>query len=386
MEFQRFSLRYGKTIVYFGVESAKNLETMVCRYKRVYIVTSRSAARVSKALYDILNILNMCNTTYEIFDEVKPNPMYSAIEQVAEEIKKFNTDVVIAIGGGSVIDSAKIASAIAICGGTVKEYVLENKQICGTKPLIAINLTHGTGSEVNRYAVATIDTPRTKFGIASEYFYPLASIDDPKYTLSLPLNQTIYTSLDAFYHVYEAATGKDTSPFVLAVAEEAVKHIVYWLPKVVKNPSDIESRYWLLYSSMLAGIAIDNSRAHLIHAIENVISGINTDLPHGAGLAILGPHAIKYIHRAVPEYSYRILKYIDPHIKPEKDYAEKASKIVAEFQNIIGFKERLSDYGFKENDIDVITTTVFKYLTYGLKLTPFNVKEDDIRNILLESI
>uniref|UniRef100_A0A7J3MWF4 Iron-containing alcohol dehydrogenase n=1 Tax=Ignisphaera aggregans TaxID=334771 RepID=A0A7J3MWF4_9CREN len=386
MKLQRFNVRYGRTVVYFGPESFKNLENVINRYKRVYVVTSRSAAKVSGALGDILSILSSYNIEYEIFDKIEPNPMQYIIEQLADELIEFSAEAVIGIGGGSVIDSAKIASVLSICGGNIKDYVYGVRQIHGARPIIAVNLTHGTGSEINRYAVVTIDAPRTKFGIASEYLYPLASIDDPRYTLSLPQKQIVYTALDAFYHAYEAATGKDTSPFVLTLAEEITKHVVNWLPIAIKDPNNIEARYWLLYSSMLAGIAIDNSRAHIIHAIENVLSGINVNLPHGAGLAILGPQATIYIHRAVPEYSYRVLRYIDSGIRPSRDDAEKVGKAITEFQQMLGLKEKLSDYGFKEEDADTVVDAVFKALGYSLRLVPFNVREDDIRDIYLKSI
>ncbi|MEM1916567.1 MAG: iron-containing alcohol dehydrogenase, partial [Ignisphaera sp.] len=386
VELQRFNVRYGRTVVYFGPGAFKELESVINRYKRVYVITSRNAAKISRALDDILSILSSYSIEYEIFDKIKPNPMQYIIEQLAYELIEFNAEAVIGIGGGSVIDSAKIASALSICGGNVKDYIYGVRQICGARPIIAVNLTHGTGSEINRYAVVTIDSPKTKFGIASEYLYPLVSVNDPRYTLSLPQKQIIYTALDAFYHAYEAATGKNTSPFVLTLSEEITKHIVNWLPIAIKDPNNIEARYWLLYSSMLAGIAIDNSRAHVIHAIENVLSGINVDFPHGAGLAILGPQAAVYIHRAVPEYSYRVLRYIDPSIRPLKDDAEKAGKAIAEFQQMLGFEEKLSDYGFKEEDADIVVDTVFKALGYSLRLAPFDVREDDIRNIYLKSI
>lgn len=383
---REFTIRYGRTVVYFGVEVVKKLRNIVQKGLKMFVVTSKSAARVSGALKDFEQVAQELDISYEVFNEVKPNPHYTIVEQLAENIKRFNPDYVVAIGGGSVIDSAKVASALAVCGGNVRDYIFAGKHICGAKPLIAINLTHGTGSEVNRYAVVTIDNPQTKFGIASEHFYPVVCFEDPRYTVTLPLNQVVYTSLDAFYHAYESATGRDTSPYALMLAEEAVQHIVKWLPIAVKSPNNLEARYWLMYASMLAGMAIDSSRAHLIHAIENVISGINTDLPHGAGLAMLGPSATVFIHNAVPEYSSRILKHVYPSIRPVKDDAEKAGKAVELFQKLVGFNERLSDYGFDEKFADIVVDTVVNVLKYNLRLAPFDVEAEVIKSIFLKSL
>jgi len=382
----KFILRYGKTVVHFGSQAINELKNVVQNYGKVYIVTTKNAPRVSGALGDVTSILNELNITYDLFDEVKPNPSASLIEQIADDIRMHNPDVVIAIGGGSAIDSAKISSALAVCGGSVKDYLFGGKHICGAKPIIAVNLTHGTGSEVNRYAVVTIDSPLTKIGMASEYFYPMVSFNDPRYTLTMPHEQIVFTSLDAFYHVYEAATGRDVTPFALMLAEETVKLIAQWLPIAVKEPQNLEARYWLMYAAMLAGIAIDNSRAHLIHAIENVLSGLNTKLAHGAGLAILGPRVIPYLHRVLPENSYRLMRYLDPDIRPVAEDAEKAAKALARFQESVGFKESLRDYGFTESDAETIANTVTTVLSYSLRLVPFTVDADMIKTIYLESL
>ncbi|MEM4031665.1 MAG: iron-containing alcohol dehydrogenase, partial [Ignisphaera sp.] len=195
-----------------------------------------------------------------------------------------------------------------------------------------------------------------------------------------------YTAFDAFYHALEASCGVDSSPYVVAIAEEAVKNIVYWLPKAVENPGDVEARYWLLYSSMLAGIAIDNSRAHIIHSVENVLSGINTSLPHGAGLAMLGPAAVKHLYQASPETLYRILKYIDPQLEPDPKHAEKAAEAVKRFHKSMGFNENLRQYGFSEADADKIIDIVTNYLSYGLRLSPIEPSKDILKEIYLSAL
>ena len=386
MNLRSFKVRASKTLLHFGVGVLRGVEELLRRFRRVYIVSSRSAARVSGALSDVEQMLKGSGIAYEVFDRITPNPLASTVNTLAERIWRFGAEAVIAIGGGSVIDSAKIASVIACCGGFVEDYVRGSKEPRGSLPVVAINLTHGTGSEVNRYAVVTLENPRTKLAIASEYTYPLASVDDPQYLRTLPKSQTMYTAFDAFYHALEASCGADSSPYVLALAEEAVKNIVKWLPLALKDPGNAEARYWLLYASMLAGIAIDNSRAHIIHAMENVLSGINTELPHGAGLAMLGPAAVKHLYRAVPEPLHRILKYLDPGLEPSPEYAERAAEAVKRFHAEMGFRESLRAYGFTEQEAEKVIDTVFNYLSYALKLSPVEPSRELLKEMYLSAL
>ncbi|MEM1678061.1 MAG: iron-containing alcohol dehydrogenase [Ignisphaera sp.] len=386
MKLRSFSIRSGRTIDYFGINAVQNMERFVSNMKRIYIVASRSAAKTSGALNDVITILEKFKILYRIYDRVLPNPSKDIVNEVSADIWRFGADSIIAIGGGSVIDTAKISSVIAECGGTVEDYITDPGKFCGSIPVIAINLTHGTGSEVNRYAVVTIEQPRTKVGLASEYMYPAISIDDPRYLLSLPINQTIYTTLDAFYHAIEAACGRNSSPYIVAMAEEVVKVISEWLPRTVRDLRNLDCRFWLLYASMLAGIAIDNSRAHLIHAIENVLSGLNTSLPHGAGLAMLGPAAISYLYASEYEILHRILRHLDPSIQPDPSDSIKAGEAVRRFQQSVGFSERLSNYGFTVNDADRVVETVENVLSYALKQAPIEVSRETIRAIYLEAL
>lgn len=380
----RFTLRYGKTLLYFGPNSITSLRERLSGIRRAYLVTSRNAAKISGALSEIESYLTQNRVEYGIFNEVVANPTASLVDTIAEKIWRFGADVIIAIGGGSVIDSAKIASVIAVCGGRTPEYLKRARDVCGALELIAVNLTHGTGSEINRIAVATIDETREKVSIASDYLYPLIAIDDPRYLITLPKNQTIYTAIDAFYHALEASTSRASSPFTRTLCEAVVQLIVRWLPIAVKKPYDIEARYWLLYASTLAGIAVDNSRTHLIHAIEHVLSGLEPSLAHGSGLASIGPAAIKLLYRHVPEVLYELLKHLDSSLNPDPSDAEKAAEAVRKFQMEVGFREYLTDYGFTAEMAERVSEMAFKSMAYLLELSPIDVNRDLLKRLYLE--
>ncbi|HDI02237.1 MAG TPA: iron-containing alcohol dehydrogenase [Ignisphaera sp.] len=386
MSLKKFVVRSGKALVYFGPNSVSAIEKWVRKYSRVFIVTGRRAARISGALDEITKILNTLDIKYEIFDGVVPNPTTALVDEVAEKIWRFGAEAVIGIGGGSAIDTAKIASIVSVCGGRARDYMKKLREPRSALPLAAVNLTHGTGTEADRYAVATIEETNEKVSIASDLIYPSISIDDPRYLRTLPKNQTIYTALDALYHAIESATSNASSPYTQLLAEQVTELVVKWLPIAIKNPDNLEARYWLLYASMLAGIAIDHGRTHLIHALEHALSGIRPELAHGAGLAILGPYIIKHIYKSLPEVMYRLLKHIDPSLEPIPEYAEKASESLKRFQKNVGFEDKLTNYGFKEEDFDKISRLVFESMKYLVDLTPFEVSRELLKEIYVKAL
>ena len=381
-----FGVKVGSLQVVFGLETIGCLEPWLEKHKKVAVITGRRSAEKSGALKDLLELLDKKSVSYEIYREVVPNPTDSIVDGAAEFIWRGGAQAVIAVGGGSVIDTAKLASAIAVCGGRARDYLKGARTVCGSLPVAVINLTHGTGSEADRYAVATVEETSEKVGVASDHLYPQVSIDDPRYTTSLPRNHTIYTSLDALYHSIEASTSILTSPYTLMLGEEAVRLIAQWLPRAVESPESIEARYWLLYASLLAGIAIDNSRTHLVHSMEHALSGLNPKLAHGAGLAMLGPAIIELVYKAAPEEAYRLLRHIDGSLKPSREDASRARKALESFQKRVGFSETLRDYGFTREHLADIKRLVFGTLEQVARLAPFEVKPETVERIYLELV
>ncbi len=383
-ETTRFVIRSGRTTLYFGAGAVEELKGFLEDFKHVCIVTGRKSARVSGALGDLEKLLGEIGVESVLFDRVAPNPTTKIVDELARFAWENGAEALVAVGGGSVIDSAKIASAIIVCGGRAEDYLRGKRKPARTLPIYAINLTHGTGSEIDRYAVATVENTGEKLG--ASITYPRASVDDPRYTLSLPRNQSIYTSLDAFYHAYESATSNLSSPYVNMMCLETVKLIGEQLPRLDAGLSNLECREKLLYASMLAGIAIDHSSTHIVHAIEHALSGIQPKLAHGAGLAIIGPRAVFHVHKAVPEKSARILKPIAPHLKGVPEEAEEAMRAVKGFQEKSGFDERLSDYGFGKDDLKLVLELVLDRLKRMWSESPLQLTREIVTDIYVSSL
>lgn len=382
-----FTFKFGEVNVYFGPGSLnENLLSTIQGSRKALIVSSKTAAKISGALSDVTKALKEAGIEYFEYSNVMPNPSTSTVDEIVELGQDQGIDTIIAIGGGSVIDVSKATSVLMGTGLKARELVLGKRPSGRGLKLISVNLTHGTGTEVDRFAVLTIEGTIEKRGFAVRY--PDYSFDDSKYTTTLNKKQTLYTSLDAFYHAYESATAKRTNILVQSLAETSVSYIVKYLYKALDNPGDLEARTMLLYSSMLSGMCIDlTSGTHLIHAMEHGFSGLNPELPHGAGLAILGPFVIYYTHKAVPEISAKVLRHFDPSIKPLSSDAEKAMRTVMEFQHSLGFHEKLSDYGIREDDLklvlDFVERTIIERFSANI---PFQVTRDMLEELAKKAL
>lgn len=343
-DLKTFKFTYGGTTLYFGPDSTERIKDHISSKRKTLIVTGKKSAKESGALGDVLKILDELNVEREIYDNVRFNPTVEIVEEIVEELKKFGPDFLIAIGGGSVIDSAKLASVSYAEGKKPEEYLKGNAKPQRHLYLIAINLTHGTGTEVDRYAVATITRTREKLGTA--VVYPDISVDNPRYLLSLSRNQTIFTSLDALYHALESGVSPSSNVLVRDLSRTAVSKIASYLKRAVRDQRDLEARYMLLYASMIAGVAIDMAGTSIIHGLEHGLSGVVPELEHGAGLAIIGPELYKLLYKAKPQEAWEVISAIDHSLKPVAEDAEKAAESLSRFQQSVGFNLRLSDYGF----------------------------------------
>lgn len=382
-----FTLKYHDVLLYFGPNAVKeHIAGHLRSGKRALIITSRSAARASGALDHVVTALRGSDIEYIIYDGVRPNPPASTADEAAEAGRSFSADIVIAIGGGSVIDVAKVTSKLIEGSIKASEVVLNPRlaERLSQKPLISINLTHGTGTEVDRYAVLTLDGTIEKRGFAIRY--PDVSFDDPTYLVTLNKEQTLFTSLDAFYHSYESATSRYSTLLTETLAADAIERTATYLPRALEELGNLAAREQLLYASMLAGISIDKSMTHLAHAIEHAFSGINPNLPHGAGLAIIGPHVAYYTHKAVPELSAKVLRKISADIRPLSEDAPKARKVVEDFQKGLGFEKRLSDYGILKDDINRAREFIMGMLEKRYTSTPFKPTEEVLNDILMSSL
>jgi alcohol dehydrogenase class IV len=227
-----------------------------------------------------------------IFDAVEANPSVETVDRVLETYQTQSCQGLLAVGGGSPMDAAKAAGALATNPGRLLDYVGIGKFPRPLPPLVAIPTTTGTGSEVTPFAIITDHAQRRKVVIGSPLMAPLHALLDPSLVANLPTGLLAATAMDALTHATESVISVFASPFSDSLALEAIRMISANLRKAVGTAA-LESRANLLYASTMAGMAFSYARVGLVHGMAHPLSAYY-DVPHGLANAILLPHVLAY--------------------------------------------------------------------------------------------
>ena len=383
-----------KTNVFFGIGAIEKIDDIAVDLKKkgidkVIVVSGRNAYKSTGAWDYVEKALKNNEIGYINYAKVTPNPTTAAIDEATTEAKQFGAKAVIAIGGGSPIDTGKsVAILLEYPDKTAADLYEYKFSAEKAVPIVAINLTHGTGTEVNRFAVATLLEKNFKPAIAYDCIYPSYSIDDPQLMTKLSKNQTMYTAIDAVNHVIEGATSKVASPYAVTLAKETIRLVAKYLPEALKDLENPEPRYYLLYASLLGGVGFDNGMLHYTHALEHPLSAVKPELSHGLGLAMLLPAVIKAIYTDKAATLADILEPVAPGLKGTPDEAEKAAKLVEKWLFDVGVTQKLTDDGFCENDVDKLVNLCFTTpsLDLLLSLAPNEATKEVVKRIYEESM
>jgi alcohol dehydrogenase len=348
-------------------------------------MSGRNAYKSTGAWDVVEKALKENKIEYINYDKVTPNPTTDAIDEATALARDFGAKAVITIGGGSPTDAGKSVAILLKYPNETGSGLYEFKFTpTEAVPIVAINLTHGTGSETNRFAVATILEKNYKPAIAYDCIYPEFAIDDPDLMTGLSPKQTRYVSIDAVNHVIEAATSKVASPYSVTLARQVIELVGKYLPKAIQNPADKEARYYLCYAALMGGVCFDNGLLHYTHALEHPLSAMKPDFSHGLGLAILLPAVIKNIYSAKAE----TLQYIlEPIVKDTTD-AQKTAEGVYEWLKSVDVPNKLKDEGFSEADVEKLTELAFTTPSLDglLGIAPTKATKEAVSAIYRESL
>jgi alcohol dehydrogenase len=244
--------------------------------------------------------LEAAGLDYVVFDGVQPNPTVSNVEAGLKLIDSEDIDVIVSLGGGSSHDCAKGIATVATNGGKIQDYEGLNQLTKAIMPLVAVNTTAGTASEMTRFCIITDEERQIKMAIVDWRVTPNVSINDPVLMLKKPQSLTANTGMDALTHAVEAYVSTIANPLTDSAAEKAFELIGENLRKVVANGSDYELREKMAYAQFLAGMAFNNASLGLVHGMAHQLGGFY-DLPHGVCNAILLPHVTNFNKLAKPE-------------------------------------------------------------------------------------
>lgn len=347
-----------RTTVFFGPGAISRMDDIAKALKdrgidQVLCVTGGRSYKLTGAWDHVESACKKHGIGIALYDKVTPNPTTLAIDEAVKLGKAAKAKAVIGIGGGSPLDAGKSAAILlANPDKTAEELYSFAFTPAEAVPMIAINLTHGTGSEVNRFAVATIPSLNHKPVIAYDCIYPLYSIDDPALMTRLSPDQTRYVSIDAVNHVVEAVTSLAANPPAILMGRETVRLVAEYLPKVVANPEDLHARTCLTYAAMLAGAAFDNSLLHFTHALEHPLSAVKPDLAHGLGLSLILPAVVLEIWPACSHVLADLLAPVVHGLRGAPEEARTAAVGVGKWLASMGVPQKLGDAGFTASDID----------------------------------
>lgn len=383
-----------RTNVYFGVGAIQKIYDIAKDIKskgidKVIVMSGKNAYKATGAWDVVEKALKENEIGYVNYDQVTPNPTTVHVNDAVKLAKDFGAKAVLAIGGGSPTDAGKSVAILLEYPNNTAEELYEftftpNKAV----PIISINLTHGTGTETNRFAVVTNLEKDFKPAIAYDCIYPMYAIDDPQLMTKLSPKQTRYVSIDAVNHVVEAATSLVASPYSIMLAKEVIRLVSTYLPKALANPEDLEARYFLAYAAMMAGVSFDNGLLHYTHALEHPLSAVKPDLSHGLGLAILLPAVVKTIYKEKAATLADILAPIVPGLTGDATEAEKAANGVYAWLKSVDVPEKLTDMGFSAEDVDKLTELAFTTPSLDglINIGPSGNSREVVRKIYQDSL
>jgi len=268
-------------------------------------------------LQDILGSLESRGRCHHVFDEVRPNPRDEQIDEAAALIRDRGVGAIIAIGGGSTIDTAKGASLIASHGGHVRDYAGWARVPGPMRPVVAIPTTAGSGSEVTAWAVITDSASHAKLAIGDPKLAPSVALVDPGLTASLPAGMTAATGMDALTHSIEAYVSALANPVNDLLALESIRLVGANLVRAVANGEDEAAREAMALASTLGGIAINNADVAGVHCLSEGMGSLY-DAPHGLLNAILLPYFMTFWQAGSAERFARIAEALGAERRPEQ--------------------------------------------------------------------
>ena len=372
--------------IQFGWNKVDSVAEFAAPYgKKALIVTGRTSAKKS-GLYDrVVAKLDAAHISHVLFDQVDANPLTTTALGGAALAKSENCDMVIAIGGGSIMDCAKGIAFMAVNEGDINDYIFNRKTSDNALPLIVIPTTCGTGSEGNGFGVLTNPETGDKKSLRCNAIVPKVSIVDPAVMGTMPPHVLASVGFDALCHNIEAYTSKTAQPFTDALAHYAVTLLAQYLVPLYKHVkataegkpavlNEIQlTKAWesVTLASTIGGMVINTAGVTLAHGMEHPASGLK-DITHGVGLAIIEPVAVEYTWSANPD-KFGALARIFNHGDGSK-LGEALRLIVHD----LDLTANLTELGFTKKDIPWLVDNVYVVATGNIANTVAEISREDI--------
>ncbi|MEK6260047.1 MAG: iron-containing alcohol dehydrogenase [Planctomycetota bacterium] len=385
--------------IVFGSGSVARLGEFIRPWKpsRVLIVTDAMLIRAG-VVSQVEAPLRAAGLDVSLFDGGQPEPSCAIAEAALAVAKSARPDVIVAVGGGSNMDVAKIVAAMLTHGGTMRDYFGYGNVPGPVLPLVCLPTTAGTGSEVSHAAVLTDTENQMKVSILSHYLRPALAVVDPKLTLTCPPRPTADSGIDALTHAIEAMTAthfneldisadepfpyEGKQPIGDCLAEKAIELIGQHLVTAVNEPNNLSAREGMALAATMAGLAFSNNAVAAVHALEYPLGGA-LHVSHGAGNGLLLPHVMRFnLTTRLPEFA-RIARLLGEETSGLSDEAAagRAVTAVETLSRAIGIPQRIRDLGGTPEQLPTFAAKSFSIKRLML-LNPRRPTEADLLGIL----
>jgi len=363
---------HNPTRLIFGKGKLSALKEEVSKYGKNVLLVYGGGSIKRSGLYDqVLSLLKEGGASVTELAGVEPNPRLSTVHKGVSLCREHSIDLILAVGGGSVIDCSKAIAVGAKYDGDMWDFVERKAAPQGALPLGTVLTMAATGSEMNGGSVITNEATKEKMGWGSPWAYPAFSILDPVHTFTLPRDQTVYGIVDIMSHVLEHYFHQDTNtPVQDGFCETILRTMIDTAPKLVEDLENYELRETVMYCGTMAlngminmGMAGDWATHNIEHAVSAVY-----DIPHGGGLAIVFPNWMKYNLPAQPA-RFKSLAVnvfgIDPAGKSDEEAGLEGIEELRRFWSSIGAPSTLADYNIDDSEIEAMADKAMRFGPFG---------------------
>ncbi|SCV04960.1 LANO_0G15412g1_1 [Lachancea nothofagi CBS 11611] len=368
-------------VSYFGegalIEAANYIQTK--DFKKAIIITDPGIARIGLS-GKVTKLLEDRGLSVAIYDQTQPNPNIGNVTAGLKVLKENNSDIVVSIGGGSAHDNAKAIALLATNGGEIGDYEGVNQSKLPALPLVAVNTTAGTASEMTRFTIISNEEKKVKMAIIDNNVTPSVAVNDPSAMYGLPPALTAATGLDALTHCIEAYVSTAASPITDCCALKGIDLIEESLAEAYKNGSDKKARTDMCYAEYLAGMAFNNASLGYVHAIAHQLGGFY-HLPHGVCNAVLLPHVQSFNMKC--EKTNKRLAEIATHLGEKEASADATIARLHRFNRDLNIPRNLKELGVKEEDFEILAENAMQdacHLT-----NPIQFKKEEVIAIIRQA-
>lgn len=368
------------TINIFGKQAIEQLihEIDKKKWKSAFIITDKYM-RESDAYQRILNVFSQAKIKFKVFDQTKADPSIELVEQAKCYIEDTECDFILTLGGGSAHDLGKGVALLRGTDKSIKTFVGVNKIKHQVIPIVSVNTTSGTGSEVTRFAIISDLQEKVKLAIIDDALIPSISINDTKTLISMPPSLTGATGMDALTHAIEAYLSIEANPLTDAYAIKAIELIADYLMEAYSDGTNAEAREYMAQAQFMAGVAFSNASLGYVHAIAHQLGG-RYHLPHGLCNAVLLPIVIDAL---VKKNSTKRLSIIAKALKAPMSGYGVINKIKM-MNTKLNIPNSLSKIGVQKEDLNDIA---IKALEDPCRVTsPVQFTQDELVKLLMKGL